>query len=154
MRLTPEEFAALIPPAVEWAEEQEHAICTQGTPLSASQFADALAIGIAAPQRVRVLAVPEIPGPRDPALAAAADAVGLNFPSASGFTYRYGIYLRADRASDRQLLAHELVHTRQYERLGGIENFLRQYLLECVTFGYARSPLEIEAIAVASQVCR
>jgi hypothetical protein len=47
---------------------------------------------------------------------------------------------------------HELVHTAQYERLGGIVAFLRKYLSECATSGYRAAPLEEEAIAVAQRI--
>lgn len=151
--LTPDRFAALLPLAAAWAREQERVICVQGRPLSAAQMADARQIGVAQPERVRILAVREIPPPADPALAAAAEAAGLIFPTASGLTLGYGIYVRADRLADRQLVAHELVHTRQYERFGGSEAFLRQYLEECLTVGYAQAPLEREAIALAAEIC-
>jgi hypothetical protein len=44
------------------------------------------------------------------------------------------------------------VHTAQYERLGGIEPFLRQYLRECLTIGYPEAPLEQEAIATIASL--
>ena len=51
-------------------------------------------------------------------------------------------------------IAHELAHTEQYERLGGIEPFLRQYLSECLTIGYPAAPMEQEAIAAARRLAR
>jgi hypothetical protein len=51
------------------------------------------------------------------------------------------------------LIAHELVHAAQYERLGGILPFLRQYLVECLTIGYANAPMELEAAEMAARVC-
>ena len=51
------------------------------------------------------------------------------------------------------LIVHELAHSAQYERLGGILPFLRRYLFECLTVGYAAAPLEVEAIAVTARVC-
>jgi hypothetical protein len=63
---------------------------------------------------------------------------------------RYGIYLRADESSDRELVAHELVHTGQYERMGGFLPFLRQYIYECLTVGYCASKLEQEAVQRAA----
>jgi hypothetical protein len=59
---------------------------------------------------------------------------------------RYGIFIRSDCWGDRQLVIHELAHTAQYERLGGIWPFLKLYLSEClVTPGYPFGPLEQEA---------
>ncbi len=148
-----EQFAILLPLAVAWTAEQERRIFVEGTPLDDVQLADACRLGVAAPERVRLLRVTEIPAPADPVLAAAAEAAGLVLPTASGLTLHYGIYLRAARAEDRRLVAHELVHVRQYERLGGIEPFLRKYLLECLTVGYAESPMEREAIQGAAELC-
>jgi len=71
----------------------------------------------------------------------------------SGLTLQYGIFLRADCPQDRHLVVHELVHTSQYERLGGVIPFLRDYITECATLGYRRSPLEQEAEEVAAQIC-
>ena len=48
---------------------------------------------------------------------------------------------------------HELAHTAQYERLGGILPFLREYLFECLTSGYSEAPMEQEANEVAARVC-
>ncbi len=64
-----------------------------------------------------------------------------------GLTVRYGIFLRSDCWRDRTIIAHELVHTAQYERLGGILPFLSKYLLECATLGYSQAPMEQEAMA-------
>lgn len=147
---TRDPLSHLLPLAVAWAAEQESLILAEGIPLGDAQLGDARTLGVAEPDRVRLLHVPAIPAPDDSVLAAAAEAAGLVFPTASGLTLGYGIYLRADRADDRRLLAHELVHTCQCERMGGIEPFLRQYLLECLTVGYAESPMEREAIRVAA----
>ena len=48
-------------------------------------------------------------------------------------------------------MAHELVHVMQYERLGGVRPFLRAYVYECLRFGYAAAPLELEAVEVGSR---
>jgi hypothetical protein len=41
----------------------------------------------------------------------------------------------------------------QYERLGSIEAFLRQYLHECITTGYPEAPLEQEAVRMERETC-
>jgi hypothetical protein len=71
----------------------------------------------------------------------------------SGLTLQYGIFVRGDCRQDRHLVVHELVHTAQYERLGGILRFLRDYLFECATLGYGEAPLEQEAVEVAARIC-
>jgi hypothetical protein len=142
----------LLPLACAWAEEQELLILHQGIPLSAVQTADANNIGIAHPSRVRLLSVPRIPMPEHPLLRAAADATQLISPSTNGLTLRYGIFIRADYWGDRRLVFHELIHTLQYERLGGFQAFLQQYLQECITIGYPAAPMEQEAVTTTASV--
>jgi hypothetical protein len=150
--LSAEEFEMLLPLAAAWAEEHESHILAHGRPLTPQQLADGCEMGVAQPERVRLLIVPQIPMPEHPLLAAAGKAAGLLSPFTAGLTLRHGIYIRGDMAGDRFLVAHELVHTGQYERLGGILPFLRQYLHECLTIGYPEAPLEQEAVAAAGRL--
>ena len=110
------------------------------------------AAGVKHPERVRVLRVAQVPHPEDPDIVAAAHAAGMFFSHTAGTALRYGIFLLDDLFDPRMTLAHELTHTAQYERLGGFEVFLRQYLTECLTVGYFDSPLEREAVATAERV--
>jgi hypothetical protein len=147
-----EQFETLLPLAVEWAAEQEQRILHEGVPLSEHEIADAKAVGVRDPERIRLLQVEAIPTPASPMLKAAYDAINFLTAKPRGLTLRYGIFVRADCRQDRHLLLHELVHTAQYERLGGIVAFLRKYLSECATSGYRAAPLEEEAIAVAQRI--
>ncbi len=121
-------------------------------PLSEQETADAKAVGVCEPERVRLLALARVPMPRDLTLKTAATAIQFLTPATCGLTLRYGIFIRSDCWGDRNLVAHELAHTAQYERLGGIEPFLRQYLSECLTIGYPDAPMEQEAVAAASRL--
>jgi hypothetical protein len=85
-------------------------------------------------------------------LKTAAAAIQFLTPATRGLALRYGIFVRSDCWGDRALVAHELAHTAQYERLGGIQAFLRQYLTECLTVGYPEGPMEQEAIAAVSRL--
>jgi hypothetical protein len=147
------QFEKLLPLAAEWAVEQEQLILREGVPLNENEMADANLIGVREPTRVRLLQLDSVPTPTNPILKGAAAAIHFLTPETRGLTLRYAIFVRSDCWRDRALIAHELVHTRQYERLGGILPFLRQYLLECITIGYPAGPLEQEAIAVAVQIC-
>src|SRR6266571_5045023 len=151
--ITPEQFELLLPLACQWAAAQEQDICSRGQALSDAQIADARLVGVAEPERVRLLYVPEIPVPEQPALRAAAEQTQLISPLTGGLTLRYGIFIRADYAYSRDMVVHELAHTAQYERLGGFEPFLRQYLFECLTIGYPEAPMEQEAISLTSHIC-
>jgi hypothetical protein len=145
-------FEAILPLAVQWAKEQERRIMDEGEPLSADQIADARAVGVRQPEQVRLLAVEEIPAPPHPVVQAASAEMAFLPTAPCGLTLQYGIFLRSDRSGDRHLVVHELVHTSQYERLGGILLFLRDYLTQCATFGYHEAPLELEANALAERI--
>ncbi len=143
----------LLPLACDWAEQQERLILRQGLPLSSDQLDDARRLGVAHPGRVRLLGVASVPVPEHPALRAAAEATQLISPFTSGLTVRYGIFIRQDCWGERRLVVHELVHTSQYERLGGFQPFLQQYLHECLTIGYLAAPLEQEAVVTTARLC-
>ena len=141
----------LLPMACAWVAEQERRILAEGTSLNAAQLADARAIGISHPERVRLLAVPVVPLPGGWLPRLAYRLANTLTDQTAGLSARYGIYIRSIYWGDRRLLAHELTHTLQYERLDGIRPFLRQYLHECLTMGYAGAPMELEASAMASR---
>jgi hypothetical protein len=154
LNITPEQFEMLLPLACEWAAEQERMILRSGVALTDLQIEDAIRVGVAQPERIRLLRLEEIPLPQNPALAAAANATGLISPLTAGLTVRYGIFICAVYSGERSLVVHECVHTMQYERLGGFEGFLRPYLMECIGFpGYPYGPLEQEAKRVQNEIC-
>jgi hypothetical protein len=144
------QFDRLLPMAAKWVQRQEKRLLRIGVPLSDRELTDARAIGVAEADRVRLLQLDRVPFPTDPMLEAAAAAIQFLTPATQGLALRYGIFVRSDCWRDRALIAHELVHVMQYERLGGILPFLRQYLSECVTIGYPDAPLEREAIRVVA----
>ena len=82
-------------------------------------------------------------------MANAARELGLIFGTddEAGRTQGYAILLKPEFANSRRLISHELVHVAQYERLGGIAPYARQYLVEMLALGYSRAPLEQEAYA-------
>lgn len=149
----PDQFELLLPLACQWAAEQEAHILATGQALSAAQLADARLVGLLAPERVRILHVPEILPPRHPMLRQAAEATQLISPHTRGLTLRYGIFIRSDCRDNRALVLHELGHTRQYERLGSFDAFLRQYLYECITIGYPEAPMEQEVVCLTARLC-
>jgi len=151
--ITLEQFESLLPLACQWAAAQEQHILSLGAPLSQAALVDAQHVGVAQPQRVRILYVPEIPIPEHPALRVAAEQTQLISPLSGGLTLRYGIFIRADCAYSREMVVHELGHTAQYECLGGFEPFLRQYLFECLTIGYPEAPMEQEVVLLTARIC-
>jgi hypothetical protein len=151
--ITQKQLKELLPVACEWAEEQEHIITRYGVPLSPVQITDAVTIGVEHPEKVRLLKVTRIPVPVHRGLCTAADVKQLFSPFGGGLTVRYGIFILAECWGDRRLVCHELVHTAQYEKLGGIQQFLQQYLYECITVGYPAAPMEQEAVQTTEKVC-
>ena len=146
------QFDRLLPVAASWARALEARILREGVPLSQEEIEDACSLGVREPARVRLLSLASVPRPEDPLLRAAAATVQFLTPATRGLALRYGIFVRQDCWRDRALVAHELAHTAQYERLGGLQPFLRQYLFECLTIGYPAAPMEQEAIAAAHRV--
>lgn len=143
----------LLPLATAWVRRQERRILAEGVPLGPAQLGDARALGVAMPERIRLLCLPQIPLPSGALVRKIGQRTGLLSTEAVGMSMRHGIFLRTPHDTDRRLLAHEMTHTLQYERLGGIRPFLRQYLWECLTVGYHAAPLEREARTAADTLC-
>ena len=143
----------MLPLACRWIEAQERRILSEGKPLDAGQLADARALGITEPERVRLLVLPRLPLPHNRLVRVLGLWTGALSQETVGLSARYGIFLRTPFDRDRRLLAHELAHTRQYERLGGVRPFLRQYLRECLTDGYHCAAMEREAADAAEALC-
>jgi len=152
--ITAEQFEALLPAACEWAAEQEARILKEGVPLSEDLLFAARLIPVEHPDEVRLLSVASVPMPEDSGLRTAAEEMAVITLDTAGITFGHGIFIRSDYWGDRDLVVHELVHVSQYERLGGIAPLLRQYLHECLTVGYLKSPLEQEAAARQRRICQ
>jgi len=141
-------------PALLWVAWMERRVLARGEPLDPQWLDAARAVGVRDPARVRVQRVGQLPVRLPSGLRRALERTGLLPPVLAGMALRYGILLREDCRDDPELLLHELAHTAQYERLGGIGPFLRRYLVECCSAGYGASALEAEATALAKQSAR
>lgn len=144
----------MLPFGVRWAKAQEAHILAEGIPLPENSLADARAVGVAHPERIRLLKVKTVPMPLNSLLLAVAKISGLYSPTTAGMALRYGIYIRQDYWGSRHIIAHECVHTAQYERLGGFRPFLKLYIQECIELGYPQSPLELEAVRRSAELVR
>lgn len=150
--ITPQQFAEIFPLAVVWIEQQENHILQNGVQLTPAQVSDAQLVSIVNPRKVRLLKVNQVPLPDEPSLRTAAQMIGLITANTIGLTLRYGVFVRRDFWNDRKIVVHELVHVAQYERLGGISQFLQKYLQECITIGYPQAPMEQEAITILNKI--
>lgn len=129
-----------------WAWRTERRTLNAGRPLFTSEWAAAVRVGVRHPEKVRVLALDEIPMPGVGWMHRIAARWGFDRRHIGGLCLRYGILLRRDLAAQPVIMAHELVHTAQFERHGSLAGFLRAYLLQCLREGYANAPLEREAV--------
>lgn len=150
--ITPETVEQYFPKAVQWATEMEKAILESGQRLLPQNRKDAEAISIRRVGDVRIVVLDRIPLPNDPGLQQLALGTGLITDGTAGMTFGHGVVLK-NGSYDRRLIAHELGHVMQYERFGGIESFLKEYIKE-VAFppGYPNGPLEREADLLAELV--
>ena len=138
--------------AMPWVRWRQAAILREGAALTHEQVQLARSVGVMAAERVRVMTAHVIPLPIPQFARNVAQRVGWTSAHIAGMTLGHGIVLRADCGADLRLLAHELAHVGQVERLGGIAGFLRQYLRECVWPGYPHGALEAEARAAEERV--
>lgn len=140
-----ENFSLLLDKAIDWASDLEAQVLESGVELTAEQSIDARLAGVKEHARVRVLFAEEIPLPDEPTLAAANQQVRLITPTDSALTLGFGIIIREGYSDLRRLLVHEFVHVAQYERFGGMERFLQEYLTQIIRDGYQGAALENEA---------
>lgn len=134
----------LLPRAMEWFAEVETDLLPQGRPLSEGEMAFARQLGVLQPERVRVVVLASFPMPEDQVLRAEAERYGLGSTSEGARAIGYVIMLKPRFAKSSTVIAHELVHVSQHDRLGRA-GFLRRYITEMEIMGYSRSPLELEA---------
>jgi hypothetical protein len=136
----------MLPLAVKWVEYHERKILRSGVPLGGQELADAARVGVKFPEKIRLMHVDRIPLLNSEGLRLLALLLPMLSPNTVGLSLGYGIYVRSRWSHHRELIAHECVHTGQYERYGSTTGFLRAYLGECLQFGYLSAPLELEAI--------
>jgi hypothetical protein len=129
-----------------WYDSVERQYLPQGRRLVPQEMDDARRLDVLRPENVRVVVLNAFPMPEDAELRQEAEHYGLGSRTEAGRTMGHAILLKAWAADEPTVLRHELVHVAQMDRLGR-EGFLRRYLLELETLGYARSPLELEAYA-------
>jgi len=137
----------LTPKAIAWAEAQSQNAMKTGRPLTEPFLSIARRVGVASPERIRILDVPRLPMPDDPHLKQAAVATGLLGPGMVGLTLGHAVLVCSGYGQDVRLLSHEFRHVHQYEHAGSITAFLTAYLQQIVTVGYMNAPFEIDARA-------
>ena len=134
----------LAPLALQWLNETEAELLSKGRPLSGAETTMARTIGVKYPDRVRVVVLREFPLPSNETLRIETIRYGLGSSAEGGRAMGHVIMLKEKYAQKRWILAHELRHVAQQERMGR-EAFVRRFIAEQELMGYRRAPLEIEA---------
>jgi hypothetical protein len=144
VQITKEQVEFLTPLAIQWATEEEAHALAHGEPLNEQETIYAKKNGILHPEKIRLLKVSSIPSPKNPILKKAADEMGNQLSGAGGLTLNYAIFIRQELWRNLRLIVHELAHTVQYERFGGL-SLLKQFIWEYAD--YPNGSLEREAIS-------
>lgn len=134
----------LLPRVLEWYTTVETELLPQGRLLSETEMKIARQLGVIRPESVRIIVLEIFPMPEDRVLRAEAERYGLGSAAEGARAIGYVIMLKPRYAKSSMIIAHELVHVSQHDRLGRAA-FLRRYITEMEMLGYSRSPLEIEA---------
>ena len=145
-------WRAALPLAWLWVKLHQRRILKSGRPLSDDEICLAEELGIEHRTTIRIWSIDRVPSPGGVLLSGLGRFAGISTHGAKGMALGHGIYLETAQASRRSLVAHELVHVLQFERLGGTWPFLQNYLHECLTEGYWSAPMEIEARERAAQI--
>ncbi len=137
-----QEIEYFLPRLLDWYAKAETELLAQGRPLNPAEIRIAGVLGIRQPDRVRIVVQERFPVPDDAELRAETEASGMGSEDAR--TMGDAILLKPYLHEDPYVIAHELVHLAQHDRMGR-EAFMRRYLTELEVLGYDASPLEMEA---------
>lgn len=141
----------VMPGLVRWAERRQVEILRDGEPPTEEELKLALRAGVRFPERIRIQVQEKIPMPDLWWIGQLARRSGLGFEPA-GLSLGYAVVVRSWEGRNSRLVTHEFVHTAQYERLGGMSPYLRQYLRECLIHGYRDAPMEEEAVVLTGRI--
>jgi hypothetical protein len=56
----------------------------------------------------------------------------------------FGIFIKKEFKGNNQILKHDLIHWKQYKRMGFIMFYFR-YIIQLIIIGYDTMPMELEA---------
>ncbi len=143
----------LIKYIVAYGKKREKDIIKNGVPLELVNLKDAYKLGVAHPDKIRIQYMNRIQVPYFIHLIQLIYNARFPLEWPKGIAYGYGIQILKKRKLDRILIAHELVHVRQHEMLGGTEKFIEQYVIECIKAGYENNLFEKEAYLL-QELCR
>ena len=128
-----------------WVLWQELKVRSKGAPLTREIQQWARKAGVKTVEKIRLTYAKVIPLPAPMFVRKHLDQRGFPSTDIAGLALRYGIYLEEGTPLNGSVIRHELIHTRQYQRMGSVIGFLWLYLYQCLTRGYYDCDLEKEA---------
>lgn len=139
--------------ATPWAWYHQRKIRRLGRSLTTEEGRIASMLGLATPDDVWIMEVEQVPNP----LRKWASCLGPNIQrqiagDIDGITLGQGIYIKKVHASSMSLIAHELVHIRQYQQAKSVWNFMCKYIYQCLSDGYYDAAWEVEARKGSAEV--
>lgn len=140
--------------ASPWAAWHEKRIRKKGRPLNSLEEQMAALLGLNDPESLFVSDVERVPNPLFPFFCLAEKCGFSCLTDVAGITLGRGIYVSRECMDSSALIAHELVHIRQYQMAGSIWKFMVEYLHQTLMCGYYDAPWEVEARSEANRVMR
>lgn len=139
------QLPGLISAATDWAIAQEASARSLGRSLNPEEADEAVFVGVAFPEKVRLCIVSTMPKPDHPLLVDAMTQTDFLSDGTLGLALGHAIFVLEGHECHRWLLRHELRHVVQYEHAGSIGRFLQEYLEQVLSVGYRDAPLEVDA---------
>ena len=140
----------LTPLALQWVNEIEQKYVNTGRSLNKEELQMARSLGVSQPEKVRVIVLKSFPDPGNNFLLLQTKNYGLGASSEGGRTMGNIIMLKAQHKDKRWLMARELAHIVQQEKMGR-NAYVRRFIAEYEIVGRQRSPLELEARKIAME---
>ena len=128
-----------------WTKAKERHVFQHGRTLNPLEKEYAQKLKISQIDKIRILEVEKINHPFSLLFSLFAQFARAVISSPIGLTLGYSILIEKRYALRLDLIVHELVHVSQYEKMGGHQSFLKEYIYQCVSRGYLNSALEMEA---------
>jgi hypothetical protein len=138
----------LTPLTLEWFAQIEKKYLAKGRQLTTEELSIAKVAGITHPDRVRVVVLKNFPFPKNKTLLMETREYGLGSSAEGGRSVGYVVMLKAQHKDERWILARELTHVAQQERMGRTA-YVRRFIVEHELMGRNRAPLVLDANKVA-----
>lgn len=138
----------LTPLTLAWYAEIENKYLTTGRPLTENELPIARAAGVSHPERVRVVILGDFPFPSNKTLLLHTREYGYGSTTEGGRSVGYIVMLKAQHKDKRWIIARELAHVAQQEKMGRTA-YVRRFIAEHELLGRHRAPMVLDANNVA-----